>query len=448
LHAVQRQKHAPVARNTGATSASDTQPAGEDPRALVSGTARIELRALSITPDGEFFMVGDLARGEFIQVPPIAITVISALREGHTVDLAADLARAEVGQDVDAVDFVQTLCEVGFVASINGIAVSVDGPRLRDGGRAGAALARLARPFYTSPAWACYGVLFTGCVLLLTAVPWFRPRYSQWFFLPNPLLSVALLSVITMPLVMAHEVAHWLGARIQGVPARITLTRRYYLLVAQTDLSGLWALPRRRRYPALLAGMALDIVVVALLMAARGLQYLGWWHPAPTLSRLLAALVLLQVLGISFQFALFLRTDLYAVLITSLGCLNLTRISRLRMARRYRHLSAAEEQELESADPRDQAAARWYGWVQLGGMLVALFYFTVYFVPATVHTLSWLTAGFAGSSPGSRRFWEYAGASCVLAAPVIIPPYTYLRDRRRAQALGQRTGGGGGVAAR
>jgi putative peptide zinc metalloprotease protein len=119
------------------------------------------------------------------------------------------------------------------------------------------------------------------------------------------------------------------------------------------------------------------------------------------------------------------------VLITRLGCLNLSTVSRLHMARRYRRLSAAEEQEIESADPRDQAAARWYGWVQLGGLLVALFYFAAYFVPATVHMLSWLNAGFSGSSPGAARFWEYVGASCVLIIPVIFPPYTYLRDRRR-----------------
>jgi len=45
--------------------------------------------------------------------------------------------------------------------------------------------------------------------------------------------------------------------------------------------------------------------------------------------------------------------------------------------------------------------------------------------------LSWLNAGFAGSSPDAARFWEYGGATCVLIIPVIFPPYTYLRDRRR-----------------
>jgi putative peptide zinc metalloprotease protein len=403
----------------------------------VSGAARIGLRELSITPDGESFMVGDLARGEFIQVPPIAVTVIKALRRGLTVDRAAVLARAEAGQDIDVADFVQTLAEVGFVASIDGVPVSVDGPALTSGGRAGTVLARLARPFYRGPAWACYGILFVGCVVLISAVPWFRPRYSQLFFLANPLLSLVVLTAITLPMLFLHEVTHWLGARIEGVPARITASRRYYLVVAQTDMSALWALPRKRRYGPLLAGIAFDVVVTALLLAARGAQYMGWWHPVPVVARLLAALVVVRVFAIALQFVLFLRTDLYAVLITSLGCLNLTRISRLRMARRYRRLSPAEEHELQSADPRDLAAARWYGWVQLAGLLVALFYFAAYFAPATIHLLSWLGGGLARSSPGTTRFWEYAGDGCVVLVPIIIPPYTYLRDRRR-RLRGQR----------
>jgi hypothetical protein len=45
--------------------------------------------------------------------------------------------------------------------------------------------------------------------------------------------------------------------------------------------------------------------------------------------------------------------------------------------------------------------------------------------------LHWLADGLAASSPGRIRFWEFAGAGCVIMLPVIIPPYTYLRDRRR-----------------
>jgi hypothetical protein len=228
-----------------------------------------------------------------------------------------------------------------------------------------------------------------------------------------------------------HEVAHWLGARIEGVPARITISRRYYLMVAQTDLSAMWALPRRRRFGPLLAGMALDTVVTAALLGARAAQFTGWWHPQPTLARLLAALVLGQVFSISFQFVLFLRTDLYGVLITLLGCRNLSRISRLQMTRRYRPLSAAEERELTAADPRDKAVGRWYGWVQVGGVAVAAFYFVAFFAPETIQMIRWIVAGLTSSAPVTLRFWVVLASGCVAFVPVVVPPVTYLRDRRR-----------------
>jgi putative peptide zinc metalloprotease protein len=397
----------------------------------VTAGSHVQLRELSITRNGESFMVGDLAHGEFIEVPEIAVVVIDALRDGATVGGAAETAREHAGTDVDVAEFVETLREVGFVASIDGVPITADGPELTDGGRAGAAVARIASPLYSTPAMAAYALLFAACLALLIAVPWLRPGYRQLFFLSNPVLSIALLNVITMPLLILHELAHWIGARIEGVPARITITRRYYMMVAQTDLTGLWALPPRRRLAPLLAGIAFETVTTAVLLAARITQHLNWWHPAPTLSRLLAALVISQVFSVSFQFALFLRTDLYAVLITCLGCRNLSRVSRLTMIGRYRRRTAAEENELATADPRDRAIARWYGWVQLGGVAVVMFYFVAFFVPATVHVVRWVAAGLATSSPRAWSFWVFLVSGCVAMVPAAIPPVTFIRDRRR-----------------
>lgn len=393
--------------------------------------SRVELRPLSVRPEGDGFMVGDLARGEFIAVPAIAVVVIDALRDGRTLAEAADRACDSAGTDVDVADFVGTLRDLGFVASIDGESMITEGPELTYGGKLGAVAARLARPLYSAPAWAVYGLLFAGTLVLLTSVAWFRPRYGQFFFLSSPVLSLALLTIIGIPLGMLHELAHWLGARIEGAPARITISRRYYLLVLQTDLSALWSLPRRRRFGALLAGIAFDIVVLAVPLCGRAAQYLGWWHPQPTLARLLAALVLLQVISISFQFVVFLRTDLYAVLITGLGYLNLTRVSRLQMARHYRRLTESEERELASADPRDKAAARWYGWVQAAGLALAAFYFAAFFVPAGVQLVRWVVTGLTTTPATSLHFWVVLISGCVAALPIIIPPLTYLRDRRR-----------------
>jgi putative peptide zinc metalloprotease protein len=408
-----------------------TSAPGAEAGLRLADDSRVDFRPLTITEDDGSVMVGDLARGEFIEVPPIAVVVIDALRGGHTIAGTADIARAHAGQDVDVADFVQTMCELGFVAGVDGTPIQSDGPELTDGGRAGAMLARLARPLYSLPAWVCYGLLFAVCLVTMIAFPWLRPRYGQLFFLANPVLSLALVTVISMVLRLLHELAHWVGARIEGIPARITISRRYYVLVAQTDLSATWALPRRRRYGPLLAGMAFDIVVLAALLGVRAAQYGGWWHLPAELSRLIAALVVLQVFAISFQFLFFLRTDLYGVLITGLGCLNLSQVSRLRMARLYRRLTAAEKDELAAADPRDTAAARWYGWVQLAGLALAIFYFIAFLIPAVVHLLAWIVNGLARSSPAGSAFWVVLVSGCIACVPVVLPPASYLLDRRR-----------------
>lgn len=399
----------------------------------LADNSQVEFRPLTITEDDGSVMIGDLARGEFIEVPPIAVVVIEALRAGHTIAGTADIARAHAGQEVDVADFVQTMCELGFVAGVDGASIRYEGPELTDGGRAGAVLARLARPLYSPPAWACYGFLFAACLVTIIALPWLRPRYEQLFFLANPVLSLALLTVISMVLRLLHELAHWVGARIEGVPARITISRRYFLVVAQTDLSATWALPRRRRYGPLLAGLAFDVVVLAALLGMRAAQHGGWWHLPAALARLIAALVVLQIFAISFQFLFFLRTDLYGVLITSLGCLNLSRVSRLRMTRLYRRLTAPEQDELAAADHRDMTAARWYGWVQLAGLGLAIFYFIAFLVPAVIHLLAWIITGLARSSPAGSAFWVVLISGCVACVPVVIPPVSYLLDRRRSR---------------
>jgi putative peptide zinc metalloprotease protein len=406
-------------------------PVGPTANPRLGPSSRVELRELHISREGDDFLLGDVTRGEFIAVPAVAVAVIAALRAGDTLADTAERVRAETGEQVDVEDFVATLIGLGFVARVDGAPLVGPGGELAYGGRLGEAIARLARPFYTWTAFALYGVLFIGCLAVLISVPQLRPHITQLFFLPNPILSAALLTVIGMPLAMTHELAHWVGARVNGVPARITVSRRYYMMVLQTDLTALWALARRRRFAALLAGIAWDTVRLSALLAARAAQLAGWWHPAPLLGRLIAALIVTHVLTISWQFFVFLRTDIYAVLATGLGCLNLTRISKLRMARLYRRLTSAEAAELADAGPRDIMAARWYGWIQAGGLVLVVIYFFVFFVPLIITIARWIILGLARNSPASFSFWEVLASGSVALIPAAVPAVTYVRDRRR-----------------
>ncbi len=67
-----------------ATSPSRPAELGASLPPLTAGT-RLELRELRIIPEGDDFLVGDPARGEFVAVPEVAIAVISSLRDGFTL---------------------------------------------------------------------------------------------------------------------------------------------------------------------------------------------------------------------------------------------------------------------------------------------------------------------------------------------------------------------------
>jgi putative peptide zinc metalloprotease protein len=378
-----------------------------------------------------------------VAVPAEAIPVISALRDGNTLSETAGLVLAQTGERIDVADFAATLIDLGFVARADGVPIAAGGPRgsggsggsgereLGDGGRLGALAARLARPFYSGPAFVLYGLLFLGCLVTLAAVPFLRPHVTQMFFLANPVLSVCLLTAAGMPLAMTHELAHWLGARVRGAGARITVGRRYYMMVLQTDLSALWGVPRRQRFAPLLAGIAWDTVRLSVLIALRLTAHAGWWNPGPLGSRLIAAFVVTHILAISWQFFVFLRTDVYAVLAVELGCLNLTRISRLSMARRYRRLTATETAELAAASPRDLAAARWYGWIQAAGLVLVAYYFVAFFAPLIISITRWIVTGLVRNSPATFGFWEVLVSGCVALVPPVTALLTWVRDHRK-----------------
>ena len=106
---------------------------------------------------------------------------------------------------------------------------------------------------------------------------------------------------------------HWLAARALDLRTRFGGDRRLFFLVFETDLSQLWSVPRRRWYGPQLAGLAIDMVVLGALL---GVQLVaGPVRPLPAPVFVLASTL--------WQCMVFLRTDLYGVLVTATGCRDL-----------------------------------------------------------------------------------------------------------------------------
>ncbi len=139
----------------------------------------------------------------------------------------------------------------------------------------------------------------------------------------------------------------------------------------------------------------------------------------------------MQVFGLGWQALVFLRTDLYAVLITALGCFNLSRVTTLWLKGKVRRLPRAEAAGAGTAHPRDAQVVRWFAWLSLVEVLGLLYAFVAYFLPGTVVVAGWMFGSLRGAPPGSAAFWEALTIGSVAAAQGLLPLTIFVWQRRQ-----------------
>ncbi|ETK32815.1 PqqD family protein [Microbispora sp. ATCC PTA-5024] len=408
---------------------------GSGAPAVNGSPATVRVRPFTVVPQNGEFLVGTPETGTFFVMPEVGVRVLELLRSGKTLDEVTVQAAELAGTAVDVEDFVASLTDLGLVSSEAedvGPPAPEPPPVLRR--------PPLWHPLMGLPAWLLAGGSVVFCLSSFATRPGLWPTYRDFFFLSTPARSLAALTAITLLIAGAHEVSHWLGARLQGLPARITVTRRFYLLTFETDLTGLWALPRERRIWPLLMGMASDVTLLAIVLAARMADSAGMWHAPPAVAKLLAAVTLTLVYLISGQFYVFARTDLYALLVVATGCYDLARTTSLTLRSRLRMTSAAQRAELEAAHPRDRAVARWYVWCHIGGMTLAATFFVLYFAPTTIRSALWVAGTLSDKNPMALAFWEAAGLGVLILLPRTLGLAVAVRDgwrRIRAHRAGR-----------
>ncbi|MCX4744602.1 hypothetical protein OG455_03535 [Kitasatospora sp. NBC_01287] len=266
----------------------------------------VRLHELATRPDGDEVIVGRLATGDFVALPPVGARAIELLGLRLTAGEARDRLAAETGSEVDVVDFLDNLVALGFVAEIDGMPVP------------GAEPPRPTLPWLTPSraAWSLsplpaigVGALVAAAVIVLALRPRVMPGYHALLWSPYGGLVLLGSFCLGWPLLLLHEAAHLVTARATGVPARIGLGTRLQFLVLQTDMSGIDLAPRRHRLTAYLAGIAVNLAV-----AAGGLLLLAATGPHTPAHRVVAILVLMALIPLPFQGMVFMRTDLYFVL--------------------------------------------------------------------------------------------------------------------------------------
>ncbi|ONI88248.1 hypothetical protein ALI144C_07315 [Actinosynnema sp. ALI-1.44] len=401
----------------------------------------LSFHRLTVVDEGDEVVIGRPDTDSYAVFPQSAGELLVKLCDGMSISEAADWYEAREGEPVDMDDFVDTLTELGFLRD------SPDNTEQPAPAATPVRLVWLGRALFAPAAMACYVALAVCCAWVLITVPQVRPQPLNLFFTDSLLVIEVILLIGGTVGMGIHEGFHVLAGRRLGMPSRLSIGARLYFVVFETTLQGLLGVPRRKRYLPFLAGMLADGVLFCALTLIAALlhdpsQVLPWS------GRLALALAFLTMLRFAWQFYFFLRTDLYYVVTTALGCQDLHGATRAYLHNRLRRFVFRRWSEVDETawTERDRRFVPVYGPLMIGGVVVLLGMAAVAMLPAALKALDMLAEGLFGSGAVARvldavAFLILGFAPVTVALGIHVRAWLRRLNRRRsnsAQGLAQK----------
>ncbi len=331
--------------------------------------SQVMVRPFASQRDGDTVTIGDTRRQVFLAIPAEGLDILDWLAEGRTVAETVELYEQRYAEVPDIDDFLALLAEEGFV----GPAAEVEATIPADRSNLRWITPARARRLVGAPVLGLCGILVALATVLIAIDPGVVPGPTVLVF-PHHLAALSLsLFAFSLAGVLVHELAHLVGARSAGVPARIGFSHRLWVIVAETDMTGIWLAPKRRRYLAFLAGAIVDAASASLLVGLLWAGRRGWLHLSPTWAQLAGAALFTYLMRLLWQCFLFVRTDFYYVAATALNCKSLLADTedflRNCWSRARRSGAAVDQSAIPAAEMR---VVRLYSLIWVAGRMLAL----------------------------------------------------------------------------
>lgn len=338
----------------------------------------ISVQPFTRQADGEETIIGRVETGVFLAVPSEAIELLDELAQGRTIGEVSDGYEQRYGETPDLEDFIQILETKGIVKPVapgdNGAATASASPQVK---RVRYHFSnfphRLAQRIFNLP------TVVVGCAVIALALaasirnPSLLPGPRDLYFPDRRTLTWTILILASYATIFIHELGHLVAARAVGINSRLGISHRLWYLVAETDLTGLWSVPKRQRYLPLLAGSLIDTVSGSLLLLLMFAQGQGWLA-LPTLAvRVARGMMFTYMMRVLWQFFLFVRTDFYYVIASIFNCRNLLKDTegflRNQVARILPFVRPVDQSEIPE---RERRVIRFYSILWVVGRAFAL----------------------------------------------------------------------------
>jgi hypothetical protein len=386
--------------------------------------------------EGSDVIIGRVETGVFLAVPPEAVEVLEHLTQGRSVGEVAQISQSEVA-DLD--EFLSYLETKGFVKprikSINDPedhvkpvfqAVPKPAPMRYHFANFPQSLARL---IFSRPVMAGCFVMMAIATFVMIYDPTFRTGTRDLYFPDRRTLSWTLLISFSYGTLFAHELAHLVAARALGVNSRLGIGYRLWYLVAETDLTGLWAVPKRERYVPLAAGTIMDAVSASVLILVLLIQKWQWPTISLFLVRLERAMIFTYMLRLLWQCFFFLRTDFYYLIANFFDCRNLLKDTETflcnQLARVFPKIRRINQSAIPAAEFR---VIRAYSLVWLAGRAAALTILFAVTIPLFAHYIRNLAGAFRiGFFADPGNFIDAFIVTCYFVIPFLIGLWLWIQ---------------------
>ncbi len=347
-----------------------------------SSAQRYYVIPLSVQSEEDAYLVGNVDMGDFYQIPEPGLVILNMLRSGDTASTIKSRLAANDGEVIDVDEFIDQLTGIGFIHPEDQ-REKVQEQLLaatRDTRRTFNVDPRVAKAIFSAPA-----SLFYLSIVLYAAIgairnPELRINFNAFYIETNRTALLLLVLGFSIAQVAMHESGHMLAAARHGIRSKYGIGNRLWTIVAESDLTGILTLPKAQRYFPMLAGPLVDVLCIALLTI---LIQVMLQHGAHAFAiQLVQAFILEIVIGIIWQFNIFVKTDIYFVLCNYFGQPDLDRDARGYLRNFiYRATLRRFGSKAPAGSFKNLPVIRTFSAIWLGGRLMSLFVLFCVFLP-------------------------------------------------------------------